>query len=618
MFLEIQHDEIRKTMKNLLFILALLPGLAFAASSDSLYWTNAAADNDMNNPANYTEGDAGGAAAEIAATDTLFFATGSAAATASGDISVANVVTTAGYSGAWSIKGYTLTTSTNGPAFDHTGTLHLGNGITCNGASGTFHVGAGVGTVTATSCVLTMNGTTGMVLDADKAITIKQQVNGNSSVVTASGSAALNVTNSGTPLVIGTNAIYTVNATIYYKSTASSTLYNIGAGTTISGTVKLQFFMQAATGSTCTAPALTTNNVGIFISDQSTSRSTELQLSGNINVGTKTIEILKQVGAATLTFSSGNFSVSGGTFNCGSLSATGIFVAYFGSSVVSITSFLSTYNTNASTINFQSASWSCSGNWTFGSNHTINPGTSIVTLNGTGAQTITSAGNLFYDLTVNNSGTAFVVLADSLTANDLTLTDGPFNAASYGISAVDLIHASQDSTRFQSLWLSGDFTRGALADKCDTAGQHIRFSAGASHTMAAAGKTYARVTTSGPLTITGGATIATLSYGIDGIPITIATGTTLTAGTVSIGGTTEAPDTLQGAGAGATLDLTGNQTVTWADPVYVKDMALAAGDTVTLTTGIDGGGNTGAWIFPSSATNRRNRGWLGLGVWIMP
>jgi hypothetical protein len=126
------------------------------------------------------------------------------------------------------------------------------------------------------------------------------------------------------------------------------------------------------------------------------------------------------------------------------------------------------------------------------------------------------------------------------------------------------------------------------------------------------------VTTSGPLTITGGATIATLSYGIDGIPITIATGTTLTAGTVSIGGTTEAPDTLQGAGAGATLDLTGNQTVTWADPVYVKDMALAAGDTVTLTTGIDGGGNTGAWIFPSSATNRRNRGWLGLGVWIMP
>jgi fibronectin-binding autotransporter adhesin len=612
MFLEIQHDEIRKTMKNLLFILALLPGLAFAASSDSLYWTNAAADNDMNNPANYTEGDAGGAAAEIAATDTLFFATGSAAATASGNISVANVVTTAGYSGAWSINGYTLTTSTNGPAFDHTGTLHLGNGITCNGASGTFHVGAGVGTVTATSCVLTMNGTTEMVIDIDKSMNLLQLVLGANAVVVNSGAETCTFIGSpNEPLIFAAGATFTNNRSVAFGGALglAKPFMSFAGAYTFNGSQPVSFWSRGS----MTLPAFTYTGTGII--NLVVNGTNSLVVTGNQSYGGGCALSTYVTDGTTATIDFNDFNLTATTLSVTKLTVAQNLTYNFGNGTFNIAVFAGGALAGTSNVNLESAVINCSGNWTFGSNHTVVPGTSIVTLNGTGAQTITSAGKSFYDLTINNSGTAFVVLADSLTANDLTLTDGPFNAASYGISAVDLIHASTDSVRFQNLWLTGDYTRGATATKSDTSGQHIRFSASASHTMAAANKTYALVTTSGPLTITGGATIAALSYDIDGIPVTIAAGTTLTAGTVSIGGTTLAPDTLQGAGAGATLDLTGNQTVTWALPVTVIGVALAAGDTVTLTQGIDGGGNTGAWIFPSSSTTRRKRGMtLDIGV----
>jgi hypothetical protein len=192
----------------------------------------------------------------------------------------------------------------------------------------------------------------------------------------------------------------------------------------------------------------------------------------------------------------------------------------------------------------ETSQWLISGNITLHANWTVMPGTSLITLNGTGAQTVTSAEKSFYDLTVNNTGTAFITRADSLTCHDLTLTDGPWNSATYGIRCDDLIHASTDSVRYQNVWLTGDYTRAAGATKSDTAGQHLRFVAGTSHTAALAGKTYGQITMSGPTTLNGGAVIRALSFGIDGIMATVAAATKLTVNTMAISGSAGSLDSV--------------------------------------------------------------------------
>ena len=425
---------------------------------------------------------------------------------------------------------------------------------------------------------------------------------------------------SGTMLVLEENAEFIVNSNgISFNFNADGDFISMANGASISGSGSIR--VNAGSGADIT--------VDTFCYSGTSSGGFSFTSSGNIAAGSsvsltqgiccmKSLNIYKASGGFGFTFNSENYPMNGTTLMNGNGSSTsGANCTFnYGSSILSFPfGFLSSsQNVNQSQINWQTCTASWGGNFTYGTNTTADPGTSLHTFNGTGAQVITSAGKSFYDLTINNTGSDIatpVSFADSATlTGDLTLTDGPVNFNGIGISAVDYTYTTADSVRDGRLWLSGNYTRAAGASKCDTSGQHIRFSAAASHTMTAAGKVYAKVTTSGPLTITGGATIAALSYGIDGIPVTVAEGTTITVGTASIGGTSGSPDTLQGAGAGATLDLAGDQTVTWNDPVYVTGMALAAGDVVTLTAGIDGGGNTGAWIFQSSGgdvSNPRSR-----------
>jgi hypothetical protein len=599
-------------MKKALLLCLLLPALAFGASSDSLYWTNAAADNDMNNPANYTEGDAGGAAAEIAATDTLFFSSGSAAATASGNIAVAKVKTTAGYSGAWSISGKTLTV--DDAYFDATGTLNLGNAVTVNGASGTFHVGSSSGTVTATSYVLTMNGTTAMVLDDDKGITANSLTLGANAVVTNSGSATTTTfTNSGTCLTFTNGGALTANQNMKFYCTGTAAIFSITGSPTFNGTG--QIAIRASENQTVTLPAITYTGSGLWLFEEAgtiTFQTSTYSLGGAFNIGTATFVLRNALGGNHIIFNTNNYPMTTGSFRVGAQTLTSI-TFNAGASIFNVTDFSGSNYAGLSTIfNMGTSQWTCTGNWTFGSNYTVT-GSPIVTLNGSGAQTVTSNGKSFYDLTINNSGSNIatpVSFADSATlTGDLNLTDGPFLANGIGIEAVDYTYNTADSVRAGRLWLSGNYTRAAGASKCDTSGQQINFLAGVFYTMAAANKTYAEVTANGPLTIDGGATITLLSYGVDGIPVSIASGTTLTAGSIAgIGGTPGSPDTLQGVGGAATLDLAGNQTVTW-QYTAIGNIALAAGDTIIVSDGtsINLGGNTGAIIWPHVSGSRKSK-----------
>jgi hypothetical protein len=103
----------------------------------------------------------------------------------------------------------------------------------------------------------------------------------------------------------------------------------------------------------------------------------------------------------------------------------------------------------------------CSGDWSFSAAHNINMGTNLAVLNGSGAQVITSNDKLFYDIELDNSGSAISYPADSMTVtNDLTLTDGPwsFNGENHYVGG-DFAWSTDDSLCLDgTLTVDGSFT----------------------------------------------------------------------------------------------------------------------------------------------------------------
>jgi hypothetical protein len=604
MFLEIQHDEIRKTMKNLLFILALLPGLAFATRDTII------ASGKWNVSATWADGTAPGAM------DTVYkINNGTFNDTLDADYTIVAFICDTLTAGAHIRTGYTLEVTGSGINYSDKGSGVRNYGIKTkfSGDGGVAYYSAAAGAVTASLCTLHVAASCSThFMDAIDWNKVRID---NSDAAKISGSGAQSFNSTVAPMTIGDNGSFLSvgNAATVFNRTTSGMLIETGLNPSFSiGNFQLRI---GASGIKCTLPDFTASAVGngFYISTQAVYDQQCTVVMHNVLLPIGSSNAILNVSDASNTSVLHTMFI-GDSISCyklqirGAIAGTSLKHVYFGSNKIMVgaggITRLATTST-AEHLYWQTSNVFCSGTITYFAGLTVDPGTSLVTLNGTGAQTITSAGKSFYDLTINNSGTAFVALADSLTANDVTLTDGPFNAASYGISAADLIYTSQDSVRFQNLWLTGDYTRGATATKSDTSGQHIRFSAAASHTMAAAGKTYARVTTSGPLTITGGATIATLSYGVDGIPVTIATGTTLTAGTVSIGGSAGALDTMRSGtpGTRCTLDLAGNQTIT-VSYAAIGDVFLAAGDTILVNDGKskDLGNNSGNIVFPASGS----------------
>jgi hypothetical protein len=344
-----------------------------------------------------------------------------------------------------------------------------------------------------------------------------------------------------------------------------------------------------ANGITCTLSVRSSITGNINIAPNSYSNNT-VCINKCINPSAPNTNIYASVASGKYKFLCIGDSMVGVSLYAGVNNATCVDTIEYGSMkfIFSLIDFV-TRQTGNCYHNLQSAQFFASGNILMPSsaNSLVNPGTSLFTLNGSGAQTITSNGKSFYDLTVNNSGSDIatpVSFADSATlTGDLTLTDGPVVMTDIGIKAVDYTYNSADSVRAGRLWLSGNYTRAAGASKCDTAGQRITFLTGSSHTMAAANKVYAKVTANAPLSINGGATITLLSYGIDGIPVSIASGTTLTTGSIAwIGGTADHPDTLRSGTPGSQATVTADSIAPapytfFRDLIFTKGLTAQAG-----------------------------------------
>lgn len=349
--------------------------------------------------------------------------------TATTDIVCNSIVVSGTYGGNISWAGKSL--STSGDFIDDgTGTRNLGSGIIMNGNSATLHLGSTLGTVTATSCVLYMNGTTGMTFDIDKATTFNRLVLGNSVVLSSTGSAASTFISASVPLTMGTNCTFSNTPAIFFRRTTSGDIHQTGAGSIISG-VNIQFPIGAA-GIACTFPTLTVTGATsqIYLNDAGNyTPGSSITLTGDLIMPTNVTSVLNCLSASTsiLTIDFDIYNVTCGTLKLrGYVSATGADQRlYLGSGTHNITSLSSTSTTSTKeTLFLESSVINCSGSITFWSGLNVDPGTSKVNI--TNSSSITSNGKAFYDLyeTMASSRTVMLFIDDPIISGNFVVTEG--------------------------------------------------------------------------------------------------------------------------------------------------------------------------------------------------
>jgi hypothetical protein len=199
-------------------------------------------------------------------------------------------------------------------------------------------------------------------------------------------------------------------------------------------------------------------------------------ISGNQYYGSAGLDISVSAATSQITYTFQDVNVTCGAFRAGNANAAGSggsLLINYGNGLYTVTSFVGNqYNGTASqTENFQSCTLSCSGNLTFGSNHTVTSGSSIVrVVPGAGATaTVTSNNKGFNIFRVVGNATGTVALADPLDCAKLTDSTGIFNSAGKTIWADTLeIYSAQATTLSNSKCIYYNKTTGASASITQT------------------------------------------------------------------------------------------------------------------------------------------------------
>lgn len=277
---------------------------------------------------------------------------------------------------------------------DGSGTLDMGNFCVANGANSTVHLGSTLGTVTASSCVLTMNTATAGVIDVDKSSTTfgPLTINGSCSN-TGSGSIFQSPT---TCLTLTPSSSFTVTTGFTIRPTASQSIWSLGAGYTLGGpgTSTITVYSTAASRIVSTIPAVSAPTVSFILREVGVPSINSL--SGAITC--KNLSVFSSF--QTDTFTTNGNSLTCETFKYGTESSTvGRFVMKFGSSTLNCTSLSNQYANGTNVFLFlDSSTVNCSGAYTYLSTNSISEGTSTIRATGTG--TWTPTGKPFYRLRV--------------------------------------------------------------------------------------------------------------------------------------------------------------------------------------------------------------------------
>jgi hypothetical protein len=211
---------------------------------------------------------------------------------------------------------------------------------------------------------------------------------------------------------VGNGAKITIGATnllgIYL--TGSADFYSMAGTYTIDGAGAIDF-RQLSTGETATLPALTVAGAIANVYIRLAAPNTTIRATGTLVFPGNVFIFTNGAWANTLfDFNGQNFTCTG-TLVTGCNSATGVNTTNFGSGTFSIGALGATYNSGTINDNFQTCQLNVAGNVTFGSNHTVNPGTSRITI--TNTSTITSNGKSIYNFVINAAART-ITLANAL------------------------------------------------------------------------------------------------------------------------------------------------------------------------------------------------------------
>lgn len=327
---------------------------------------------------------------------------------------------------------------------DGTGT-HTLLGCQMTGDNATKHIGSTTETVTAKSAVIDWRGTNG-IFDDDKGITVRAMNVSAGASITTTGSAILifQGLSNGISWIMGDNSTATIDSRIRISNSGFD-LISIGNNCVVNGNGEIYFGGGASPN---TLPKFTYSGTGIIhIYNFATNGSRSITLTGDLNSSGE-IRIYRNGTGGDFTFDQNNQIIKCSEMKYGCMADGGIFRAKFNDSITvvnNVNASMSIYNLGADTIDLDSSVWNVGGNWTSGSAHVVNPGSSIFDFTGTTATTITSAGKPFNVINIRKGNKARVTLADSLQANTVIVDSGTFACNAKNIRVNSVIFDGADS-----------------------------------------------------------------------------------------------------------------------------------------------------------------------------
>lgn len=396
-------------MRNILLIILIL---ACAVGAATRTWDGGAGSSGKwSNDTNWSDN------TKPTTGDTVIFdATSTRSDTMDASFSIAHLKISSAYTGAMRMAGYTLTVTAGGIIDSGITGIHTGPDSCAITGNGLFRISAGVAAYGWASTILYFGGTD--TLQDNKNVNIKKLVNAGSLVL--NGSSTIVFTTSTPPAMdLKDNSTLNIAQATFLKSSGTGKVYTLGSNVTIALNANVTIQL---TGSVIdTIDAWTSTGSSSITYSAAVSGNCSIIQNGNISVAGGFI-ISSGTASCNLKYYTNNYNITCGAFQNGTSNASSTGLFKFGSSVITVSSLSqSTLNTGSSIIDsLESSKWICGGSWTFGSNHTVIPGTSKIST--TNTCSFTSAGKAVYDLTDSLGALTF---ADAPTINnDFTILSG--------------------------------------------------------------------------------------------------------------------------------------------------------------------------------------------------
>lgn len=302
--------------------------------------------------------------------------------------------------------------------------------MTLAGNSGEFHIGAD-GTVTTTTCSLSMNTANAGIIDHDGAFYQSRcLVVGESDTVTITGTSIYSVlTSTATPaLILKDNASLTINDITnvkrFERTATDGPLWEFGSGYRLNGNSRIQFRGNNNGTFTVTLPAINyTGSNLIYIVNEATCSPT-FRLAGDFTSSNG----LRTSGttASTFQFHTDGYDINITTLDIGCSHASGTALYHFADGTkINLSGGLNSvaYNSGTTTV-YDTASWTVNTNfnWKSGHEHLTELGNSFSFEGNT--QTVTSAGAFRPDSL--HMDASVITMADHWSARTLNMVSGVF------------------------------------------------------------------------------------------------------------------------------------------------------------------------------------------------